>query len=97
MAKVNKTDYEMLKELHLSFTPQTFGIVNGDEFKQIKDTLMLDDRDDIINLRNLRNLVVLFYAVKKDDDEERRFENIDKCSAIVAAIDDRLIKLGGAV
>ena len=88
---ITKTDFQLLCGLD-NFKPKRFFVINAAEKKQIRDALQISERD-ILSLRNLRNLVVI-YMMGKDDATS---EDVDKCSAITSVIDDAIINLGGEV
>ena len=99
-----KTNYEMIYELNESFTPEQRHITTIKEINYINKTLELDDRD-ILDLRNLRDMVVMFL----DNEYMRKFISaesgtdvsiiniMDKMSAITNVIDLKISNLGGEV
>lgn len=60
----------------------------------IKDSLQLEGME-IIDLRNLRDFVVLFFSRKNEDKLD--MADIDRMSAITAVIDKKIIEKGGEV
>jgi len=88
---ITKTNFQMTQELKNWF-PEHLGIISGEEAQKIFDTFQLAERDEI-NLRNLRDFCVMFYS-KDRDDEKELIKNMDKVSAIVAVIDEKLLSIG---
>lgn len=84
----------MTRELK-NWYPKHLGIISGEEVQKIADTFQIAERDEI-NLRNLRDFCVMFYS-KDRDDEKELIKNIDKMSAIVSVIDERLLSIGAEV
>ena len=91
---IKTTNFQMTRELK-DWYPKHFGFINGDEVEKIKRTFQIDERDEI-NLRNLRDFVVMFYSREKDDTKQT-IKNMDKMSAIVSVIDDKLFNIGAEV
>lgn len=60
----------------------------------IRQALHLDRRD-ILDLRNLRDFVIVFFD--KDREKAEFWENMDKMSAITAMIDQKIWELGGEI
>lgn len=60
----------------------------------IRQALHLDRRD-ILDLRNLRDFVIVFFD--KDREKVEFWENMDKMSAITAMIDQKIWELGGEI
>jgi hypothetical protein len=85
-----KKNFQMLKELLDRYCPEQKGIVSWSEYKLIHDTLYVGEMD-ILQLRNLRDFVVLYL----DRDADR--EDWDRMSAITHVIDSRISYLGGEV
>lgn len=94
-----ETNFTLLRELDKNLNPKDRGILHNDEIWQIKNGLCLGERTDIIDLRNLRDFVVLYYVNKQDrcEDRDEILKIGDKMSGIVAVIDDRIWNLGGEV
>lgn len=89
-----RTDFEMIRDLEKRFTPKNRGFISEKEVILIKETLEIENRDEL-SLRNLRNFTVL-YMGKEDGDEDCKeaMAKMDKMSAITAVIDDRLWNIG---
>jgi hypothetical protein len=85
-----KTNFQMLRELLESYHPEQHGIMSWSEHQLIHDTLHVGEMD-ILQLRNLRDFVVLYL----DRDADR--EDWDCMSAITHVIDSKISYLGGAV
>lgn len=85
-----ETNFHMLRELLEKYHPEQRSVVNIKEINLIKDTLHLG-KMDILQLRNLRDFVVL-YMSKSDD-----MKDLDRMSAITHIIDMRISQLGGEV
>lgn len=84
------TNFQMLKELEESYSPKRRGVLDTWEMKQISEALCLDGMD-ILQLRNLRDFTVMYFAAAED------WESLDKMSAITTVIDMKIWKLGGEV
>lgn len=91
------TNFAMCKRLDKEFTPKNRGILDGDEVVKISTILSLDQRENIIDLRNLRDFVVMFFGQKADSDQKNEIAILDKVSGITAVIDQRIFGLGGEV
>lgn len=89
-----KTNFQMLRELNKEYDamPHVRGIVSMKEIYLINEKLCLD-KMDILGLRNLRDFIVLFF----DRDDEIDFDKMDKVSAFVAVIDNKIFNMGGEV
>ena len=84
------TNYLMLTELLKQYIPQQRGMTTYDELQSIGNILCLNEMD-ILQLRNLRDFVVIYLG---------RSDNLvdqDRVSAITHVIDTCIIKLGGEV
>lgn len=93
-----KTNYQMLKELEKQYKPEKFGWMNPKEQELVSSILELNNRD-ILNLRNLRDMVVMFYSLIMEKEQKVRGTNtnMDKMSAITYLIDSKIVELGGEV
>lgn len=91
---MKNTNFQNLRELLKSYIPKTFGIVTVEEYSLIKDSLQLEGME-IIDLRNLRDFVVLFFSGKNEDKPD--MADMDRMSAITAVIDKEIIERGGEV
>lgn len=83
-----KTNYQMLLDFE-PFKFQNRGWINESETAIIKKNFKITERTDV-DLQNLRDFVVMFYATK----ENTNFELMDKMSAIVAVIDEEKFHRG---
>ena len=94
----SKTNYQMLKELEKQYKPEKYGWMNAKEQELVSSILEIKYRD-ILDLRNLRDIVVMFYSLLTREQEKVRGTNInmDKMSAITYLIDSRIVELGGEV
>lgn len=91
------TNFQMLCQLNKVYTPEHRGYATGDEVKLIRNTLCIEEMD-VLQLRNLRDFVVLYYSSEEDDRNNEQFRlNRDKMSAIVSVIDMQLLNLGAEV
>lgn len=95
-----KTNYEMLNELK-DWSANTRGFVTKDEMDHMSEVFELKNRD-ILNLRNLRDFVVMFFALEgyreqENMDWDEHIKNQDKMSAICVTIDSELIIRGEEV
>ncbi len=86
---MKNTNFQNLRGLLKRYMPKTFGIASVKECDLIKNSLQLQEMD-IIDLRNLRDFVVLFFA-KENEDKQKRM-NMDRMSAITAVIDKEIIE-----
>ena len=84
------TNFHMLRDLLEKYHPEQRGIMNYDEKLLIQEVLHIGEMD-ILQLRNLRDFVVLYL----DRDADR--EDWDRMSAITYCIDTAIIELGGEV
>ena len=91
---MKNTNFQNLRELLKSYIPKTFGIATVEECSLIKDSLQLE-RMEIIDLRNLRDFVVLFFSRKNEDKLD--MADMDRMSAITAVVDKEIIEKGGEV
>lgn len=80
---VTKTNYHMLREFDKEFKPKRFGILSGEEVKKVMDFFQIKERTNI-DLQNLRDMVVMYYALKKD----KTMDQSDVMSGIVCVIDN---------
>ena len=87
-----KTNFQMIRELNKIYNPKEKGIVLNEEIILIKKTLHLEEMD-ILQLRNLRDFVVLYLSNFEND----RISLTDKISAITAVIDNEIFSKGGEV
>lgn len=77
--------------------PEERGFITGEEVAEIKKALELEGRD-YLNLRNLRDMVVMYYGYEfKDDDFKKQIKENDKMSAICGIIDSILWNMGKEV
>lgn len=88
------TNFQDIKSLLSMYTPKIRGIMSECEKFLISQMLHLDRRD-ILDLRNLRDFVVMFLG--RAEDQEDVWDNMDKMSAITAVIDQKIWELGGEV
>ena len=91
-----KTNFQMLRELNGEYTPKERGVVTMTEIYQINKALCLDSMDEL-QLRNLRDMAVMFYHSDDNEDIKVVMEKMDKMSAITAVIDQKLWNIGAAV
>ena len=87
-----KTNFQMVKELNKKYDEMdhTNGIVTMKEIYLINEVLCLDEMDEL-QLRNLRDFIVLFFSRETNED---RFEKMDKVSAFTCVIDNKLVNKG---
>ena len=91
---MKNTNYQNLRELLKSYTPETSGIATTKECNLIRSDLQLEGME-ILDLRNLRDFVVLFFSRKNEDRVD--IVDLDRMSAITAVIDTEIIRRGGEV
>ena len=93
-----KTNFQMVKALFKKFQPVQRGIISGSEVEMVKEELCLKEMD-ILQLRNLRDFVVLYSSslTKDSDSPEDAMNNMDRCSGICAVIDEEIFGKGGEV
>lgn len=91
-----KTNYQMINELDKNFKPVRRHYINGEEVNQIREALCIKEMN-LLQLRNLRDLTVMFFALKEEHEEDvdAQFDIMDKMSAVTAVIDDAIINRGG--
>lgn len=85
-----KTNFQMLRELLEQYHPKERGMLSGDEYKLVVDTLHLTEMD-VLQLRNLRDFTVAHMG------RSEKMEDWDRMSAITYCIDSRIVELGGEV
>lgn len=89
-----KTNFQNLRELDKQYTPKVRGVLNAEEISLIRKTLEIRRMNEI-ELRNLRDFVVMFYSKNKDiEDMDKMLNRMDKLSAITAVIDSELLDKG---
>lgn len=88
-----KTFYQMIKELDEKYEPEQRGVVIMKEIHKINKALCLDDMNDFA-LRNLRDMVVMFYNLKIAEGDIVPTEEMDKMSAITTVIDNKIMCYG---
>lgn len=88
------TNFQMVKKLDSDWraTPHTNGVVTMSEIYLINKLLCLDEMD-ILQLRNLRDFIVLYFSSK----EGVNLETMDEMSAFVSVIDNKIWNKGGEV
>lgn len=88
------TNFQMVKRLDTDWraTSHTNGVVTMSEIYLINKLLCLDEMD-ILQLRNLRDFIVLYFSSKKDTN----LETMDEMSAFVSVIDNKIWNKGGEV
>ena len=87
---MNQTNFTLLRNLEKVYTPEERGYINEEEQKLVKTELQLETAT-ILELRNMRDMVVFFYG-RKDD-----MVSWDKMSAITYVIDCLLADRGAEV
>lgn len=85
---MKNTNFQNLRELLKRYMPNSFGIATVEECGLIKDSLQLEGMK-IIDLRNLRDFVVLFFSRKNEDKPD--MADMDQMSAITAVIDKAML------
>lgn len=90
-----KTNFQMLRELNKEYTPKERGVVTMAEVYQINKALCLDEMDKL-QLRNLRDFVVMYFTLNNIGDNYDRVAD-DKMSAITSVIDQKLWNMGAEV
>ncbi len=98
---MERTNFQMLRDLK-DFKPREKGILDGDEVAKIEDALCLNERLNVLDLRNLRDFVVAYYGRIADRhdhnyDYDGQMEVMDLISGITSVIDKRIFALGGEV
>ena len=81
------TNFQMLKELLEEYHPQERGIASTQEVELITKKLHVNEMN-ILQLRNLRDFVVLFLGHKDT------IEAWEQMSAITTVIDNRILNIG---
>lgn len=85
-----QTNFQMLRELLKVYHPEEKGILSHEEHRLIRKMLHIEEMD-ILQLRNLRDLTVLYLG------KSENMEDWDRMSAITHCIDSRIFNLGGEV
>lgn len=96
-----RTNYQMMNELNNEYTPKQRGIVSMSEIYKINEALELDKRD-VLDLRNLRDFAVYYWstiinALMEVKDTENALAIMDKQSAILTVIDQKIANKGGEI
>lgn len=86
------TNATMIANLMRGFEPQTMGILEDDEVHEVRMALDIRNRDDIADLRILRNDVVRWFY-----ENASGIKDMNKLSAITYVIDEAIWDLGGEV
>ena len=81
------TNFQMLRELLEKYHPAQRGVMNYEEKLLIQDVLHIGEMD-VLQLRNLRDFVVLYLG------KSEKMKDWDIMSAITYCIDSALIELG---
>ena len=92
-----KTDYEEALDLRTKYIPLRRGIVSDAESRTISEVLELENRT-MIELRNIRNTVVMVYGQLVDSArEENKMDDVmrllDAMSGAACVIDSRLMTM----
>lgn len=88
------TNFMMVRKLD-NWTPENGRIITMPEIYHVNRTLCLDEMDEL-QLRNLRDFVVMYYGLK-DYDPREDLRHLDKMSAITSVIDNKLYNLKAEV
>ena len=91
---MKNTNFQNLRDLLKGYVPETFGFVTDEECSLIRNSLELEGMQ-IVDLRNLRDFVVLFFS--RNGDDKADMADMDRMRAITAVIDMEIIKQGGEV
>ena len=88
------TNFLMLKRLDTDWraSKHSHGVVGMSEIYLINKMLCLDEMD-ILQLRNLRDFIVLYFSSREDTN----IEAMDEMSAFVSVIDNKIWNKGGEV
>lgn len=89
-------DFILLNKLFETYVPKQRGFISTEEKQLIIDMLELSGRS-IINLRNLRNTVVMLVDIREKAADCDIAMEIDRMSAITHIIDMELFKLGAEI
>lgn len=91
-----RTNIEMIRSLDDAYTPETKHVVSIKEIHLINQKLCLDEMDEIA-LHNLRDMIVMYYSATVEtmpkNEVQKRFDVMDKMSAITCVIDLKLHNL----
>ena len=80
-----KTNFHMLREF--KYSPKNWGFCTSDEIDMIESHFKIKERSDV-ELQNLRDFVVMYYAHKKEGARDEDFMALsDEMSAITGVID----------
>ena len=90
------TNFQMLRELiqEKKFSPENHGYFTGEEVRLVEAVRCLNEMD-ILQLRNLRDMTVMWLCSLNEMDDTRDFRDI--MSGITAVIDTKIFGLGGEV
>lgn len=91
---MKNTNFQNLRDLLKSYKPKTFGIATVEECNLIRNSLQLEGME-VVELRNLRDFVVLFFS--RNNGDKRDMADMDRVSAITAVIDKEIMERGGEV
>lgn len=91
---MENTNSQNLRTLLENYMPKTFGIVTIEEYLSITSILQLEGME-VTDLRNLRDFVVSFFS--KENGNKPDMVDVDRLSAIIAVIDEEIIKRGGTM
>ncbi len=84
---ITESNFHMLR--NFQFKPKSFGFLTGEEVEIIRDHFKIKERSNI-DLQNLRDFVVMYYANKTRDS----LEVSDLMSGIVGVIDQEKFSRG---
>lgn len=88
-----ETFYQRIKKLDEKYTPRKRGFAMNEEIELIKSTLELEELS-VFDLRNIRDMTVLYFSASEEGDVHERIQNMDKLSAITTVIDSILFTKG---
>ena len=93
-----RTNFQMVRDLFKKYQPAQRGIISGSEVAMIKEELCVAEMD-ILQLRNLRDFVVMYSSnsIKNDSSIEEEMAMMDRCSGICSVIDEEIFGKGGEV
>lgn len=91
------TNFKMMKALEKTYCSKehTFGILTVEEVSLISSTFCLEERS-LLDLRNLRDFIVLYYSLGSTEDIMTEHRRMDELSAITYVIDNMIVTRYGA-
>lgn len=90
------TNFHNLKGLLEIYEPKSKGFLTEEEVEIIEENLEIKSME-LLELRNLRDFVVLYMSHRPDSEVKSLLNTMDKMSAITSVIDQAIFSKGGEV